>query len=65
MEDDHKNGVDLERSLTILYATQTGNAQDLAETLARHAIRQHFTAQCLSMEDYSPVPPFAPKVLAD
>jgi len=65
MEDDHKNGVDLERSLTVLYATQTGNAQDLAESLARRAIRQHFTAQCLSMEDYSPVPFFAPKVRAD
>lgn len=42
-----------ERRLTILYATQTGNAQDLAESLTRHAIRLHFTSQCLSMEDYN------------
>ena len=41
--------------LTILYATQTGNAQDLAESLARHAIRRHFTTQCLSLEQYTPV----------
>lgn len=44
-----------ERRLTILYATQTGNAQDLAESLARHAVRQHFQTQCLSLEDYKPV----------
>lgn len=44
-----------ERCLTILYATQTGNAQDLAESLARHAIRQHFTTQCLSMDEYNAV----------
>lgn len=53
-----KNGVQntmYDRRLTILYATQTGNAQDLAESLARHAIRLHFTTQCLSMEDYVPV----------
>ena len=42
-----------ERRLTFLYATQTGNAQDLAESLARHAVRQHFETKCLSMEDYS------------
>jgi sulfite reductase alpha subunit-like flavoprotein len=42
-----------ERRLTILYATQTGNAQDLAESLARHALRLHFTTQCLSMDEYT------------
>ena len=46
-----------ERRLTLLYATQTGNAQDLAESLARRAIRQHFTTQCLSVEAYNPVHP--------
>lgn len=45
-----------ERRLTILYATQTGNAQDLGESLARHAIRQHFTTKCLSLEDFTLVP---------
>ena len=44
-----------ERRLTFLYATQTGNAQDLAESLARHAIRQLFITQCLSIDDYNPV----------
>jgi sulfite reductase alpha subunit-like flavoprotein len=44
-----------ERCLTFLYATQTGNAQDLAESLARHAIRLHFTTQCVSLQDYTPV----------
>jgi len=44
-----------DRRLMILYATQTGNAQDLAESLARRAIRQHFTTQCLSMDEYSAV----------
>jgi hypothetical protein len=44
-----------QRYLTILYATQTGNAQDLAESLVRSAIRQRFTTHCLSMEGYSPV----------
>jgi len=61
MEIDDENGVNLERSLTILYATQTGNAQDLAQSLVRRAIRQHFTIQYVSMEDYSPVPLFATK----
>jgi sulfite reductase alpha subunit-like flavoprotein len=44
-----------DRRLTILYATVTGNAQDLAESVARHAIRQHFTTQCLSMDEYNAV----------
>ena len=42
-----------ERRLTVLYATQTGNARDLAESLARHAVRQHFETKCLSMDEYS------------
>ena len=44
-----------ERRLTFLYATQTGNAQDFAESLNRHAIRLHFVTKCLSPEEYSPV----------
>ena len=42
-----------ERRLTFLYATQTGNAKDLAESLARHAVRQHLQTKCLSMDEYS------------
>lgn len=54
-DDSRKESVAKERRLTFLYATQTGNAQDLAESLARHAIRLHFTTQCMSLEDYKPV----------
>ena len=60
LDSDMENGVadkEYERRLTFLYATQTGNAQDLAESLARRAIRQHFTTKCLSVEDYNPVNP--------
>ena len=60
MDGDIENGAPdttYERRLTLLYATQTGNAQDLAESLARHAIRQRFTTQCISLEDYNPVNP--------
>jgi len=53
-EDLVQNGAQ-ERRLTILYATQTGNAQDLAESLARHAVRQRFATQCLSMDEYNAV----------
>jgi sulfite reductase alpha subunit-like flavoprotein len=66
MEADGENGIQeqpYERRLTFLYATQTGNAQDLAESLARHAIRQHFETQCLSMGDYNPVQPPSTVVL--
>jgi len=66
MEANGENGIQEqshERRLTFLYATQTGNAQDLAESLARHAIRQHFETQCLSIGDYSPVQPPSTVVL--
>jgi sulfite reductase alpha subunit-like flavoprotein len=58
MDGDNENCVPdtaYERRLTLLYATQTGNAQDLAESLARHAIRQRFITQCISLQDYNPV----------
>jgi len=60
MEADGENGIQEqspERRVKFLYATQTGNAQDLAESLARYAIRQHFETQCLSMGEYTPVQP--------
>ena len=66
MEADGENGIQeppYERRLTFLYATQTGNAQDLAESLARHALRQHFETQCLSLDDYNPVQPPSAVVL--
>ena len=43
------------RSITILYATETGNAQDVAEQLARLCRRLHFAVHVSSLEDYSAV----------
>ena len=43
------------RSLTILYATETGNAQDVSERLARQCRRLHFSAQVHSIDEYEVV----------
>ncbi|KAL1925663.1 uncharacterized protein VTP21DRAFT_546 [Calcarisporiella thermophila] len=40
------------RKLLILYGSQTGTAQDVAEMLAREARRYHFQAQVLAMDEY-------------
>lgn len=42
----------LERHFTILYGSQTGNAQDVAERIARQARRQHIKTSVLSMDEY-------------
>ncbi|KAJ7721729.1 riboflavin synthase domain-like protein [Mycena maculata] len=42
-----------DRSVLILYATETGTAQDAAERLARHCRRIHFTCRVLSTDKYS------------
>jgi sulfite reductase alpha subunit-like flavoprotein len=41
-----------ERSLTVLYATQSGNAQDVAERIGRQARRRHVHARIHSMDEY-------------
>ncbi|GJE93014.1 sulfite reductase flavoprotein subunit alpha [Phanerochaete sordida] len=41
-----------ERELTILYATETGNAQDVAERLARLCRRLHFRVRLCSIDEY-------------
>jgi sulfite reductase alpha subunit-like flavoprotein len=41
-----------ERRFTILYGTQTGNAQDVAERISRQARRQRYLTNVHSMEDY-------------
>lgn len=41
--------------LLILYATQTGNALDAAERLAREAERRSCLNKLLSLHDYDPV----------
>ncbi|CAK5268795.1 unnamed protein product [Mycena citricolor] len=43
----------LPRDILILYATETGTAQDAAEKVARHCRRIHFTCRVLSTDEYS------------
>ncbi|KAK9764254.1 NAPDH-dependent diflavin reductase, variant 2 [Basidiobolus ranarum] len=40
------------RRLLILYGSQTGCAQDVAERIWREGIRRHFASEVLSMDDY-------------
>ncbi|KAJ7746603.1 riboflavin synthase domain-like protein [Mycena metata] len=42
-----------ERNVLILYATETGTAQDVAERLARQCRRIHFTCRVVSTDKYS------------
>lgn len=41
------------RSLLILYATETGNAQDAADYIARESRRIRLQCRVLSVESYS------------
>ncbi|KAI8071469.1 hypothetical protein BC940DRAFT_294536 [Gongronella butleri] len=43
----------MNRSLLILYGSETGCAQDVAETLARQARRRRFHARVVAMDDYA------------
>ncbi|EMD32805.1 hypothetical protein CERSUDRAFT_161320 [Gelatoporia subvermispora B] len=43
-----------ERTLTILYATETGNAQDIADRIARECRRIHVRARVHNMATYAP-----------
>ena len=43
------------RELLILYASQTGSAQDVAEFIAREAWRRHFSARVLNVQDFDKV----------
>lgn len=44
-----------ERSLLILYATETGTAQDAADRVARECRRIHFSARVVDMGSYDAV----------
>ncbi|UZJ54203.1 hypothetical protein CBS101457_003523 [Exobasidium rhododendri] len=44
--------VTLERKFTILYGSETGNAQDVAERIARQARRRRITTSVQSMDEY-------------
>lgn len=48
---DHDN----ERKLTILYATETGNAQDVAERIALQCRHLRFSVHVYSMDEYQVV----------
>ncbi|OCH90075.1 riboflavin synthase domain-like protein [Obba rivulosa] len=50
----HGHESESERTLTILYATETGNAQDIADRIARECRRIHVSARVHNMATYSP-----------
>lgn len=43
------------RIITILYATETGNAEEVAERLARIAYRRHLQVRLFNLADYDKV----------
>ncbi|KAH9966182.1 riboflavin synthase domain-like protein [Lactifluus volemus] len=43
---------DLSRTLTIIYATETGNAQDYAGRIAHHCRRAHFNCHVFDVDKY-------------
>lgn len=54
-----ESGDDDDRRLLILYASQTGSAQDVAEYIGREAWRRHFVARVQDVRDFDKVrPPF-------
>lgn len=44
--------MDESRKLLVLYGSQTGTAQDLAERIGREAKRRHFTTRVMSLDSY-------------
>lgn len=44
-----------ERHFTLLYGTETGNAQDVAERIARQARRRRIDTSVYAMDDYDVV----------
>jgi sulfite reductase alpha subunit-like flavoprotein len=43
---------EIARPLLILYATETGNAYDVAQIVAREAKRRHFLVTLASVDEY-------------
>lgn len=41
-----------ERRITILYGSQTGTAEEVAEGLARDASRKHFAVEISSLDEF-------------
>eukprot|EP00250_Pteridium_aquilinum_P024494 c29162_g1_i1 orf=60-1325(+) len=46
--------MELKPRLLVLYATQTGNAQDVAERIGREAERQHLPSSVISVDGFDP-----------
>ena len=46
---------DYDRNLVILYGSQSGTAQEVAERISREAKRLHFLVKLCSMDDYKPI----------
>ena len=42
-----------ERRVVVLYGSQTGTAQDVAERVGREAKRRHFKTRVLSLDSYA------------
>jgi hypothetical protein len=45
----------MSRPLLILYGSETGTAQDVAENLGRQARRRHFNTRVIAMDEYDKV----------
>ena len=43
------------RQLLILYGSQTGTAQDMAERIGREAKRRHFSTRVIPLDSYNVV----------
>ena len=56
----HSSDFDDSRKLLILFATETGNAQDSADYIARQCRRIAFNCRVVSMDAYPPVSEFMP-----
>jgi sulfite reductase alpha subunit-like flavoprotein len=54
MENNNSGSIE-ERRLTVLYATQTGTAEEVAERISREAKRRHFQVQLSSLEVFPKV----------
>ena len=49
------NGTDQERSALVVYGTETGNAQDIAEDAGRSLERVHFTTNVTGLDSTTAV----------
>ena len=44
-----------DRELLVLYGSQTGTAEEVAESVIRDGIRRHFNTKLTSLDDYDMV----------